>query len=233
MDEGPVRLYILGDNAWRNEQEWPLARTQYTDYYLHSNGGAQTPRGDGNLSPDQAGDESPDHYVYDPRDPVPSCHLMHDQDGVFDQRVLDARADVLVYQTEPLNAPLEVTGEPTLHLYAASSAVDTDFTAKLVDVHPDGFAQNLCYGVVRARYRNGYGTPQLLAPGQVYELPTYSTPLQCLPTGTACAWTSLSDFPTGTQPELRQRRYATNDASAAANVLHRTPVPRLAPSLYP
>ena len=177
MDEGPIRLYILGDNVWRNENEWPLARTQYTDLYLHSNGGAQTPSGNGSLSADQSGDESPDHYVYDPRDPVPSCHLMHDQDGVFDQRVLDARADVLVYQTEPLTAPLEVTGEPTLHLYAASSAVDTDFTAKLVDVHPDGFAQNLCYGVVRARYRNGYAASQLLTPGQAYEFTIALNPI--------------------------------------------------------
>ncbi len=169
MDEGPVRLFILGDNTWRDENEWPLARSQYTDYHLHSGGNARTPHGDGSLSRAPSGDETPDHYLYDPRDPVPSCQLMHDQDGVFDQRALDSRQDVLVYQSEPLTAPLEVTGEPVLHLYAASSAVDTDFTAKLVDVHPDGLAQNLCYGIVRARYRNGYESPQLLTPGEVCE----------------------------------------------------------------
>lgn len=177
MDEGPIRLYILGDNTWRDENEWPLARTQYTDYYLHSGGAAQTPHGDGSLSLAGCGDETPDQFVYDPRDPVPSVHLMHDQDGVFDQRVLDSRRDVLVYQTEPLSAPLEVTGEPTVRLYAASSAVDTDFMAKLVDVHPDGFAQNLCYGVVRARFRNGYAAPQLLTPGQVYEFTISLNPI--------------------------------------------------------
>ncbi len=177
MDEGPIRLYILGDNVWRDEQEWPLARTQYTDYFLHSGGAAQTPQGDGSLSPARSVEETPDQFVYDPRDPVPSVHLMHDQDGVFDQRVLDSRRDVLVYQTEPLSAPLEVTGEPTVRLFAASSAVDTDFMAKLVDVHPNGFAQNLCYGVVRARYRNGYAAPQLLTPGQVYEFTIALNPI--------------------------------------------------------
>ena len=177
MDEGPISLYILGDNTWRNENEWPLARTEYTDYHLHSDGNAQTPHGDGSLSPARSAEGTPDQFVYDPRDPVPSCHLMHDQDGIFDQRVLDSRHDVLVYQTEPLTEPLEVTGEPTLRLYAASSAVDTDFTAKLVDVHPDGFAQNLCYGIVRARYRNGYTAPQLLTPGQVYEFTVSLNPI--------------------------------------------------------
>jgi hypothetical protein len=177
MDEGPIRLYILGENTWRDEHEWPLARTQYTDYFLHSAGNAQTPNGDGNLNPNRPSGETPDQFVYDPRDPVPSVHLMHDQDGVFDQRVLDSRRDVLVYQTEPLSAPLEVTGEPTVHLFASSSAVDTDFMAKLVDVHPNGFAQNLCYGVVRARYRNGYATPQLLTPGQIYEFTIAMNPI--------------------------------------------------------
>ncbi len=177
MDEGPISLYILGDNVWRNENEWPLARTEYTDYHLHSHGNAQTPHGDGSLSPDVPGEESPDQFVYDPRDPVPSVHLMHDQDGVFDQSVLNSRRDVLVYQTEPLTAPLEMTGEPTVRLYAASSAVDTDFMAKLVDVHPNGFAQNLSYGVVRARYRNGYETPQLLTPGDVYEFTIALNPI--------------------------------------------------------
>jgi len=183
--EAPVRLFVMGENRWRDEQEWPLARTRRVDMYFRSEGAANTPHGDGTLSLDppgpslvgENGSAVADSFSYDPRDPVPSLTLLEDQDGAFDQRPLDWRRDVLVYQTAPLETALEVTGEPTVHLFAASSARDTDFTVKLVDVHPDGFAQNLCYGILRARFRNGYDAPELLEPGRVYELTIRLNPI--------------------------------------------------------
>ena len=164
-DEPPVQLFIMGDNVWRTEQEWPLARTQYTPYYLH---------GEGRLSPQPpASDETPDTYVYDPADPTPTVGgalLMPALygPGARDQRPVEARPDVLVYTSDTLTQDTEVTGPLVVKLWAASDAPDTDFVARLVDVHPDGFAQNLADGVVRARYRDG-DTPALLEPGRVYE----------------------------------------------------------------
>jgi putative CocE/NonD family hydrolase len=170
--DAPVRLFVMGENRWRDEQERPPARARYVDYYLRSGGNANTPRGDGELSarqPEPGVDAASDGYTYDPRDPVPSITALEDQDGAYDQRPLAWRRDVLVYQTPPLDEPIEVTGEPLLHLHAATSAADTDFTAKLIDVHPDGLAQILCYGIVRARFRNGFDRPELLTPGQTYD----------------------------------------------------------------
>lgn len=168
LDEPPVKLFVMGENRWRDEHEWPLARTRYTPYYLH---GAGT-RGDGALSPEPPGDEPADHFVYDPADPVPTRggNTLILAMGVRDQRPLEARADVLVYATGVLAEPLEVTGPLVVTLHAASSAPDTDFTAKLVDVHPDGFAQNLADGIVRARYRDSLTTPRPLTPGEVTKL---------------------------------------------------------------
>ena len=120
--------------------------------------------------------ESSDHYVYDPVDPAPTiggplcCDSKHLKPGPRDQRPVEARDDVLVYSTPPLAQDLEVTGPVRLDLYASSSAVDTDFTAKLVDVAPDGFAQNLTEGIVRARYRDSQEQPTFLNPGQTYKL---------------------------------------------------------------
>lgn len=169
MDQPPVRLFVMGANKWRYEDEWPLKEAKATDYYLHSGGKANTPRGNGSLTPQTPSDETADTYTYDPRDPVMSVFSSSGHDEPRDQRMLDHRRDVLVYQTEPLVAPVEVTGEPVLTLYAASSAPDTDFIVKLVDVHPDGFAVNLCYGIIRARYRDGFDRPTLMKPGEVYE----------------------------------------------------------------
>ena len=168
MDTAPVRLFVMGANRWRDEEEWPLGRAQPTDFFLRSNGRANTPRGDGFLSLETSRDEPPDRYTYDPRDPVMTLYSDLGMDEPHDMRVLNHRRDVLVYQTEPLERPIEVTGYPVLNLYASSSAPDTDFIVKLADVHPDGFAQNLCYGIVRARYRNGFDRPELMTPGYVY-----------------------------------------------------------------
>src|SRR5687767_4242372 len=146
----------MGDNRWREEREWPLARTRYTPWYFHSGGHANTAGGDGALSPSAAGDEPPDRFVYDPDDPVPTRggNTLIIPMGVRDQRPVEARPDVLVYTSDVLTSALEVTGPLAVTLYAATTARDTDFTAKLVDVRPDGYAQNLADGIVRARYRD-------------------------------------------------------------------------------
>jgi putative CocE/NonD family hydrolase len=169
MDEPPIKLFVMGENIWRYENEWPLARTVFTDYYFHSGGGANTPRGDGILSPTSPGDEPPDSYVYDPQDPVMSLCLPEMQDAPYHQRPLDHRRDVLVFTSEPLQRDLEVTGPIVVKLWAASTAPETDFTAKLVDVRPDGSAISLCYGILRTCYRDSYENPSPIKPGEVYE----------------------------------------------------------------
>jgi len=170
--EPPVKLFIMGANRWRDEQEWPLARTQYTPFYLHGDGGANGLDGSGRLAAERPDDETPDHYTYDPADPVPTLGgavLMNGLygPGVKDQRSIEARPDVLVYTSTPLAEDTEVTGPITAKLWVASDAPDTDWVARLVDVHPDGFAQNLTDGIIRARYRDG-DTPAPLEPGRVY-----------------------------------------------------------------
>ena len=171
-DEPPIRIWVMGANEWRFENEWPLARTRYTDYYVHSAGGANTLLGDGVLSTDAPGAEPPDTYSYDPEDPVESLggQIMGlGVSGPMDRRPVERRADVLVYTTEPLDRDVEVTGPITLTLFASSNAPDTDFTGTLVDVHPDGRAICLCEGIVRARYRESVEEPTLITPCEVYE----------------------------------------------------------------
>ena len=170
-DIAPVRIFVMGDNVWRDEQEWPLERTQYTKYYFHSKGKANTLSGDGELSAELPEDESPDSYVYDPENPVPTNggnNLMMAA-GPFDQRSVEERDDVLVYTTPELAEDTEVTGPISVELYAESTAKDTDFAAKLVDVHPDGRAMNICDGIIRARYRESSKEPTLLEPGKIYK----------------------------------------------------------------
>jgi len=171
----PVRIFVMGLNQWRDEDSWPLERARETKYFLHSSTGANSVLGDGSLSTTAPGAEHSDHYVYDPENPVPTtggplcCDSLHLPAGPRDQRPAEARQDVLVYSTGPFNRDFEVTGPVSLELYAKSSAVDTDFTAKLVDVWPNGFAQNLTEGIVRARYRNSQETPEMMNPGQIYK----------------------------------------------------------------
>jgi putative CocE/NonD family hydrolase len=168
-DDPPIKLFVMGENVWRDESEWPLARTRYTPYYLHSQGRANSLQGDGQLSAIAPAEEPPDRYVYNPNDPVPTGggNTLIIPMGVQDQRPIEARPDVLVYTSKPLAEPVEVTGPITVELYAASSAPDTDFTAKLVDVRPDGYAQNLADGIIRARYRVSRSIATLLTPGEV------------------------------------------------------------------
>jgi putative CocE/NonD family hydrolase len=176
LNEAPIKLFVMGANVWRDEQEWPLTRAVETRYYLHSQGHANTLNGDGLLSTSVPENESPDQYDYDPTNPVMTrggALLMTPEfpAGPRDQTPTESRADVLVYSTPVLEQDLEVTGPITVHLWAVSSAPDTDFVARLVDVHPNGYAQNLTDGIIRARYRNfGQGeAPSLIEPGKAYE----------------------------------------------------------------
>jgi uncharacterized protein len=171
--EAPVRLFVMGTNEWRDEQEWPLARTQWTAFYLHSGGHANSRTGDGWLSVETTPAQetfSYDAYDYDPALPFPfiTDATSTQIGGPDDYAILQQREDVLVYVTSPLSEDVEVTGPIQLDLYAASSAPDTDFMAMLLDVWPDGFCQRLCDGMVRARFRKGMTHPSLIEPGQVY-----------------------------------------------------------------
>lgn len=170
----PVRIFVMGENKWRSEQEWPLARTVYTKYYIQSAGKANSASGDGVLGTALPSGAPTDTFTYNPASPVPTkggntcCSSV--PSGPYDQREVEARPDVLVYTTPPLAQAVEVTGPVRMTLFAATSGRDTDWTVKLVDVHPNGYAQNIQDGIVRARYRNGTDKPGvLLTPGQVYE----------------------------------------------------------------
>jgi putative CocE/NonD family hydrolase len=175
----PVRIFVMGENRWRDEREWPLRRTEFTPYYLHSGGRANSGYGDGRLGPEAPGDERPDRYRYDPADPAPFITEPHfsQMGGPDDYRPVERRDDVLVYTTPPLAEPLEICGPLRFRLFASSSARDTDWVGRVLDVHPDGFAQRLNDGVIRARTRKGFDRAELLTPGQVeeYDIDAWST----------------------------------------------------------
>jgi uncharacterized protein len=173
--EPPVTIFVMGIDEWRSAADWPLPDTQYRPYYLHSNGTANTLHGDGTLSAEPPGEEPPDVYLYNPLRPVPTVGGQvilpgGNAMGPRDQRAVELRDEVLVYSTSVLDRPVEVTGPIELRLFVASSACDTDFTGKLVDVYPDGRAMILTEGILRARYRNSFTAPELLEPDAVYEL---------------------------------------------------------------
>jgi uncharacterized protein len=170
-EDAPVRIFVMGANRWRDEQAWPIARAQWTPYYLHSSGRANSRFGDGSLSttPPAAG-EPVDTYRYDPAYAVPfiTDPTSSQIGGPDDYSAIQRRDDVLVYVTDPLPEDMEVTGPIKVELYASSSAPDTDFMAMLLDIWPNGFAQRLCDGMVRARFRDGMHKPSLIEPGRVY-----------------------------------------------------------------
>jgi len=155
----PVRIYVMGANEWRDEQEWPLARTQATPFYLHSNRQANSAAGDGELrleavSAENWEDRGGDRFTYDPQNPVPSAGgtMLGPNSGIRPQNEVEARDDVLVYSTPPLERDTEVTGNIQLTLYVSTTAPSTDFSAKLVDVYPDGMAYNVSEGILRRDY---------------------------------------------------------------------------------
>jgi putative CocE/NonD family hydrolase len=181
--EPPLKLFTMGANRWRMAEKWPLPEAVWTKFYLRSVGRANSLYGNGKLSrTPPLGDEPADHFVYDPEDPVPT--LGSDPNGQIlplDSRPIERRDDVLVYSSDALNEDLEVTGPVQAHLYASSSATDTDWTVKLLDVHTQGQAINLYEGIIRGRFRDPgairtgvpapgqYENPKLLEPGKVYE----------------------------------------------------------------
>jgi len=170
-----VRIFVMGIDQWREETDWPLPDTAYTDYHLTSGGSANTRDGDGTLQLEAPTAEASDEFRYDPRDPLPTAGgaLLPNLPGLVgpvDQRVVDSRPDVLCYTGPVLTESVEVTGFVELKVFVSASTVDTDITAKLVDVFPDGRAINLCDGILRLRYRNSLSEPELMTPGQVYEV---------------------------------------------------------------
>lgn len=166
-EEAPIRLYVMGKNQWRIEQEWPLARTVYTDFYLSSKGNANTRHGDGKLSlSEPLENEAEDSYLYDPLNPVPSRSPGGCTGPIQDYRAVEERKDVLVYSTPVLEKEIEIVGPVKAELAISSSAPDTDFFCRLLDVRPDGKALNITEGIVRARYNNTY-EEHLLAPEEI------------------------------------------------------------------
>jgi uncharacterized protein len=174
-----VRIFVMGVNQWREEDDWPLPNTLYTRYYLHSAGRANSNAGNGTLSTAAPERESPDTFTYDPANPVPTrggglC-CTHDQvveepSGAFDQRDVEKREDVLIYTTSPLDRDCEITGPVTAEVYVSSSAPDTDLSVKLVDIWPNGFAQNLVDNIQRLRYRDSSTQAEVLAPEKTYKV---------------------------------------------------------------
>jgi putative CocE/NonD family hydrolase len=167
----PLRLFVMGENVWRDEREWPLARTAWTRFYLHGAGRANSRFGDGMLAAASPTNEPPDIYAYDPAHPVPTVgglSMFVENCGPLDRAAVERRDDVLVYSTPALERDVEVTGPVKLVLYAATDGPDTDFTATLVDVYPHGRAISVCEGIVRARFRESVEGPTLIEPGRVY-----------------------------------------------------------------
>jgi len=171
MPENQVRYWQMGENVWKETPAWPPRHTMQA-YYLHSGGRANSRMGDGTLSAEAPGVEPVDSYVYDPMDPVPTTggrSMIDVPTGVENQEAVEMRQDVLVYTTPRLAQPLVLTGPVSVTLFASSSAPDTDFTAKMVDVEPDGYCANIAEGIVRARYRNDPSKCEFLTPGEVTE----------------------------------------------------------------
>jgi putative CocE/NonD family hydrolase len=177
VSNGPtVNYFEMGANVWKTAPAWPLPGTQWRKYYLSSDGHASSMMGDGQLvtTVPMTGQRA-DTYDYDPHNPVPSvgghscCGALGGSQGPYDQQSVEQRPDILVYTTPPLATDIEVTGPVSVTLYASSSAPDTDWTAKLVDVHPDGTAVNLNNGIQRASFRESSTTPSLIEPGKVYQ----------------------------------------------------------------
>ncbi len=199
MDGPPVTVFTMGENRWQRLADWPPPDVSYVPWYFHSDGHASSLHGDGTLSTVPPGGEPADSFTYDPNDPAPTLggHNLTLPLGVVDQRPVEERPDVLVFTSAPLTRSLEVTGPVVVHLWASSSAPDTDFTAKLVDVHPDGYAQNLLDGIIRARYRDSPEHPTLLEPGTVYgfRIDLWATSTVFLPGHCIRVEISSSNFP--------------------------------------
>jgi putative CocE/NonD family hydrolase len=160
-----AKVYVTGTNVWREFNEFPPAQVKNASLYLHSNRNANTINGDGQLTWNKPIKANPDTFTFDPQNPIRSRFSY-----AVDCREIEKRQDVLVYTSEVLEKPVEIIGEVSVYLYASSDGFDTDFTARLIDVYPDGRATNLgadpVGGIIRARYRNGYDKEVLLEPNK-------------------------------------------------------------------
>ena len=173
----PVRYFSMGDNQWKDAETWPPDGFRRTRFYLHSEGSANSHRGDGRLDGRPPGrDEPVDRFVADPANPTPACPVTEKRSlyratwAPVDQRAIEDREDVLVYSSEVLNEPIEFAGNVTATLFVSSDTVDADWVVRLVDVHPDGFSQNLAVGILRGRFRNSELSPEPLTPGEIYQI---------------------------------------------------------------
>ena len=219
--DAPVRIFVMGDNKWRDEQQWPLQRAKDKILFITSNGQANTPTGGRKLTWQQPEQVGKDQYLYDPKDPVPSIIELRYPFMPVDQRPLAGRKDILVYQTEPLRERVEVTGYPVVGLYASSSAPDTDWFVRLIDVAPDGLAMDVSMGVVRARYRSGFNSPKLLKPGEVvkYSIRMRPTSNAFLPGHRIRIDITSSDFP---NYERNHNTAANQNADATLVIANQT-----------
>ncbi|MFC9250430.1 CocE/NonD family hydrolase [Amycolatopsis thailandensis] len=226
----PVRIFVMGIDQWRDELDWPLPDTEYTPYYLAGDGPANTIGGQGILTTTPPVGDTSDRYLYDPARPVPTFGgtiiEFSGYDGAADQRPVHDRDDVLCFQSEVLKEPVEVTGPVSAVFHVSSSAVDTDFTAKLVDVHPDGRAIILCDGILRMRYRHSLAEPELIEPGEVYEVTVdlLATSNVFLPGHRILLEVSSSNFPrydrnSNTGGEIAKEHLS--DMVPATNVIYR------------
>jgi hypothetical protein len=173
-EAAPVRYFVMGENRWAGALTWP-PKHRPTAWYLRSAGAANSRLGDGALSLDKPGPDPADSFLYDPADPVPSVGgrtlaPVFGPGGIQDQSDVELRDDVLVYTSPMLTGPVSIAGPVTAVLHVSSSAVDTDVTAKLVDVEPDGFCANVAEGIIRTRYRDGADHEVLLTPGEAVEV---------------------------------------------------------------
>jgi len=172
----PVRIFVMGANKWLEAREWPPERAHESALYLGSGGRANTLSGDGALGEQSPRSTAADRFVSDPSDPTPTCggavccNPKIFPWGPMDQRAVEQRKDVLVYTTRPLRREVQAVGPVNVTLWVSTSARDTDFTAKLVDVFPDGYARNLTDGILRLRYRKSLERAELAKPGEVYEI---------------------------------------------------------------
>jgi putative CocE/NonD family hydrolase len=201
--QAPVRIFVMGADRWQDEQRWPPERAKPIRMYLASDGEANGPLATGAESRGKLSDRVPteegtDRYDYDPRDPVPSMFGAETYTVPVDQRKIAHRRDVLFYESEPLNKPLAVIGYPECDLYAATSAADTDFIVKLVDVAADGAARDVSTGIVRARYRDGVDRPPRdITPEETvrYRIPMKPTAIEFQPGHRIRVQITSSDFP--------------------------------------
>lgn len=190
FQQAPIRIFVMGVNEWHDEYEWPLARTQFTNYYLHSKGDANSLHGGGGLSTAKPADEAVDRYIYDPEYPVPTFGGNHSVGpynpglyelalpGPYDQRPIERRDDVLVYTSDEMSEDTEVSGPVIMKLFARTNVPDTDWLARICDVDPGGRSINIAEGVIRARFRSrDFSKEELLEPNQVYE---YTIDLQAM-----------------------------------------------------